>query len=101
MVEFFSVSSEADLLPNHNEPPIYIPSLKSVLTFGHFVLINTERPDGSTESLVGQLLRHHDANNVVICILLPLFHEGTLQHINTPSILPPRVTHASCINVLE
>jgi hypothetical protein len=101
MVEVVAVGSEAELVPNHSEPPIYIPALKSFLTFGHFVIIDAKRSDGVHERIVGQLLHHHDPNNVVVCVLLPLYHDATLQHINTPSILPQCITDASCVNVVE
>jgi hypothetical protein len=56
MVEVVAVGSEAELLPDHCELLVYIPALKSLLTVGHFVLIDTERPDGMNERLLGQLL---------------------------------------------
>jgi hypothetical protein len=34
MVEIVAAGSEAELLPNHSEPPIYIPALKTFITFG-------------------------------------------------------------------
>jgi hypothetical protein len=38
MVMLLNVRDESDLLPDYREPAIYIPSLKSFVTFGHFVL---------------------------------------------------------------
>jgi hypothetical protein len=56
---------ESDLLPDYNEPAIYIPSLKSLVTFGHFVLFQIDH-----EMIVGQLLWHDIVStNACVCPL--------------------------------
>jgi len=56
-----------------------------------------------TERVVGQIIRRSEScpNHVTICLYLPLFHDATLSHINSPVILPQPVCHMSCINIIE
>jgi hypothetical protein len=76
MVMLLNVHDETDLLPDYNEPAIYIPSLKSLVTFGHFVLFQIDH-----ERVVGQLLRRDIVStNAIVSVLLPLYDQGTLQH---------------------
>ncbi len=97
MVMLLNVHDETDLLPDYNEPAIYIPSLKSLVTFGHFVLFQIDH-----ERVVGQLLRRDIVStNAIVSVLLPLYDQGTLQHINSVTILPPAIIHSSCENSSE
>jgi hypothetical protein len=54
------------------------------------------------KALVGQLLWCNiNSTNVVISILLHLYDDGTLQHIDLPHILPQPIIHPSCVNSCE
>ena len=57
MLNITSADNEIDLLPQHDNDPIYIPALKSALTMGHFIVFNSMSSLGITERKVGQLLR--------------------------------------------
>jgi hypothetical protein len=41
MLNNTSADNEIDLLPQHDNDPIYIPALKSALTMGHFIVFNS------------------------------------------------------------
>jgi hypothetical protein len=85
MVRLLTVTSEADVIPSYADEPIYIPAFKTVVSFGHFITFSSEN-----ESVVGQLLRRDiNATNVVVSILLPLYHAGTLEHISSPPCTTP------------
>jgi hypothetical protein len=103
MLNITSADNEIDLLPQHDNDPIYIPALKSALTMGHFIVFNSMSSLGITERKVGQLLRQScsNQNHVTICLYLPLYHEETLQHINFPAVLPGEIHDMSCVDVVE
>jgi hypothetical protein len=97
MVMLLNAHDESYLLPDYREPAIYIPSLKSFVTFGHFVLFLID-----DERVVGQLLwRNIDSNDAIVSVLLPLYDQDTLQHLNSVAVLPQRVIHCSCVNSSE
>ena len=52
-----SVVHEAELIPHHQEAPVYVPVLKTLVTIGHFVTISHVNALGSTERVVGQIIR--------------------------------------------
>jgi hypothetical protein len=100
MLNFIDVENEAELNPQHDDHPVYIPFLKAALSIGHFVIINVK---DTNEKLVGQLIRSNPDNpgRVVVCCYLPLFDEATLQHINNPVVLPRALSHMACRNITE
>jgi hypothetical protein len=100
MVILQEIDNEADLTPQHKDQPIYVPSLKMLLTVGHFITFNDPE---SSDQLVGQILKRSIVNSsdVMVSIYLPLYDEQTHWHINTPPILPRRISHMSCINATE
>jgi hypothetical protein len=75
MLLITSINDEADLVPHREDIPIYIPSLKASVTMGHFIIISHENVARIKERLVGQIIRRSrgSANNVTICLYLPLF----------------------------
>jgi hypothetical protein len=97
------VDNEADLLPQHDHDPVYVPALKAVLTMGHFIIFNVSNSVGTTERRVGQLLRHccSAMDKVQICLYLPLYEEETLQYIGFPTVLPRAVQDMSCTGTVE
>jgi len=103
MLPLSSINNEANLIPHHEDNPIYIPSLKASVTMGHFVIFCCENDAGINERVVGQILRRDrgSGNNVLICIYLPLFKEDTLPHIASPLILPQPMSHMFRLNVIE
>jgi hypothetical protein len=93
-----SVATDLELLnPKHDEIPVYIPSLKATVGMGHFILIST----GSSEPLVGQLLGMCNQQYANVCCFLPLFLNETHWHINSPTILPPKLCWSTCKNLVE
>jgi hypothetical protein len=85
---FIDVGHETLLNPEHAEMPIYVPSLKSTLGIGHYVIVSNH----NGKSIVGQIIgrskdpdyQHHCTN---ICCYLPLFSKETMEHINNPALL--------------
>jgi hypothetical protein len=103
MVTITSILNEADLIPYHDDPPVYVPAIKALVTMGHFITVSHLNAVDMTERVVGQIIRRSEScpNHVTICLYLPLFHDATLSHINSPVILPQPVCHMSCINIIE
>jgi hypothetical protein len=50
VIRFLDVENEAQLVPKHDEMPIYIPRMKCTLSMGHFIVIgmNTSDPMQTT-----------------------------------------------------
>ena len=97
MLNYRRVANEAQLHPNHQDLPVYVPALKACLTFGHFITAKV-----GEEKIVGQLIKRSQGrqNGVIICPYLPLFDDATLQHVAS-QLLPRRVSDAACTNVVE
>jgi hypothetical protein len=98
-----SIANEDDLIPHHEDVPIHVLSLKATITMGHFVIISYLNSLGNKERVVGQLLRRSvaNANDVTICLYLPLLNEDTLSFIASPLALPCQVCDNSCVNAVE
>jgi hypothetical protein len=97
-VQLFAVADEGLLTPNYSEMPIYVPLLKTTLTFGHFILIS----NGCRDPIVGHLLsRSNNPDSVKVCCFLPLFSAEANEHINNPPILPRKICSEACRNLTE
>jgi hypothetical protein len=40
MVTITSILNEADLIPHHDDPPVYVPAIKALVTMGHFIAVS-------------------------------------------------------------
>ena len=103
VIRFLDVENEAQLVPKHDEMPIYIPRMKCTLSMGHFIVIGTNTSD---LCVVGQILgRSYDCDHphlyIDICCYLPLYCNEVKQYLNNPSILPVRICSSVCLNVME
>jgi hypothetical protein len=103
VVTITSILNEADLIPHHDDSPVCVPAVKALVTMGRFITVSQLNAVDMTERVVGQIIRQSESrpNHVTICLYLPLFHDATLPHINSPVILPQPVCHISCIDVIE
>jgi hypothetical protein len=93
---FNEVQDEALLQYNHTDAPVYIPSLKTAISVGHYVSVRSD----SGNNFIAQIIRSN-ATHVTVCPFLPLYSESTQAHINNPLLLPLPVQDADCHGVVE
>jgi hypothetical protein len=102
IIQFMDVDDEALLTPNHDEMPIYIPTMKCTLSIGHFIILSTS----TAPTVIGQIVgrsndQTHPQQFINICCYLPLYDIETMQYIHNPSILPRRICSTACLDVVE
>jgi len=56
-LNFADVSNIEELVPRHEQPPIYIPSLKVSLNVGHFITFPFSNEPNGSGKIVGQIIR--------------------------------------------
>jgi len=90
------------LNPEHAEMPIYVPSLRSTLSIGHFVVVSND----NGKSIVGKIIGRskdpdYQQHSINVCCYLPLFSAETIEHINNPALIPRRICSTQCLEVVE
>jgi hypothetical protein len=97
-IVFTPVLDEGILQCRHDIIPIYIPSLRTTLTIGHFVAVSP--PHG--RSFVGQIIgRPSSLDSVIILPFLPLFSPEINDSITNITLLPRSISANVCRNMVE
>jgi len=98
-IVYTMVLDEAGLQCRYDNVPIYIPSLRTSITVGHFVVVSSCPGRSLVSQIIGTPSSSCDA--VVVLLFLPLFSPEGHDYMGNLGLLPRSISSNACRDVTE